>query len=106
MKQVLANNMHMCIYPEGTRNRTPNSLKPFYDGAFKLAVSANKKIIPCVITGTKTDMPIHETFYLLPTPLTMHFMPAVSPANKTVAELKTEVFVMMKEEFEKREVRK
>ena len=103
MKLVLANKMHMCIYPEGTRNRTGNSLKPFYDGAFKLALSANKKIIPCIITGTKRAMPIHKTFYLLPTPLTMHFMPPVIPDNKSVAELKAEVFEMMKSEFEARE---
>lgn len=37
MKQVLKKGMHMCIYPEGTRNRTNEPLKKFYDGAFKLA---------------------------------------------------------------------
>jgi 1-acyl-sn-glycerol-3-phosphate acyltransferase len=103
MKQVLANGMHMCIYPEGTRNRTKESLKPFYDGAFRLALSANKEIIPCIITGTKKAMPIHKTFYLLPTPLGMDFLPAVSPTGKTVAELKAEVFSIMKNEFELRE---
>lgn len=103
MKQVLTNGMHMCIYPEGTRNRTKESLKPFYDGAFKLAIASNKRIIPCIINGTKRAMPIHKTFYLLPTPLAMHFMPAVSPTNKTVSELKAEVFNMMKSEFDLRE---
>lgn len=103
MKHVLANGMHMCIYPEGTRNRTKDSLKPFYDGAFKLSIASNKKIIPCIIIGTKKAMPIHKTFYLLPTPLTMHFMPAVSPVGKSVSELKAEVFGIMKGEFEKRE---
>lgn len=105
MKEVLAKGMHMCIYPEGTRNRTGNSLKPFYDGAFRLAVSANKKIIPCIITGTKKAMPIDKTFYLLPTPLEMHFLPPVSPDEKSVNELKAEIFTIMKREFEAREKR-
>jgi len=103
MKQVLANDMHMCIYPEGTRNRTKDALKPFYDGAFKLALAAHKKIIPCIITGTKKAMPIHKTFYLLPIPLSMHFLPPVSQDGKTVGEIKAEVFGIMKSEFEARE---
>src|SRR5882757_5843240 len=49
MKKTLAMGMHMCIYPEGTRNRTAEPLKQFYDGAFKLAVDTKKEIIPCII---------------------------------------------------------
>lgn len=103
MKEVLANGMHMCIYPEGTRNRTKDSLKPFYDGAFKLAIASNKRIIPCIINGTKKAMPIHKKFYLLPVPLSMHFLPPVSPEGKQVSELKNEVFGIMKREFDLRQ---
>ena len=88
MKKVLANGMHMCIYPEGTRNRTSEPIKTFYDGAFKLAVDAKKNIMPCVITGTKKAMPVNKFFYLLPTRLKMHFLPAVSAENITAKELK------------------
>ncbi|MGH2564017.1 MAG: lysophospholipid acyltransferase family protein, partial [Ginsengibacter sp.] len=38
MKEVLDMGMHMCIYPEGTRNKPEMPLKDFHDGAFKLAV--------------------------------------------------------------------
>lgn len=99
MKKVLASGMHMCIYPEGTRNRTTEPIKPFYDGAFRLAIAAKKDIIPCVITGTKKAMPIDKKFYLLPTRLKMHFLPAVSSENIEVKELKEKVFVMMKEYY-------
>ena len=34
MKSVLNQGIHICIYPEGTRNRTSEPLKKFYDGAF------------------------------------------------------------------------
>lgn len=96
MKAVLANGIHMCIYPEGTRNRTGEPLKQFYDGAFKLAVDTKKNIMPCVITGTKKAMPVNKFFYLLPTRLKMHFLPAVSAENITAKELKEKVFEAMK----------
>jgi 1-acyl-sn-glycerol-3-phosphate acyltransferase len=95
MKKVLATGMHMCIYPEGTRNRTAEPIKQFFDGAFRLAVAAKKDIIPCVILGTKKAMPIHKSFYLLPTRLKMHFMPPVSTENKEVSVLKEEVHKLM-----------
>lgn len=99
MKAVLAIGMHMCIYPEGTRNRTGEPLKQFYDGAFKLAADTKKNIMPCVITGTKKAMPINKFFYLLPTRLKMHFLPAVSAENITAKELKEKVFEAMKEYY-------
>lgn len=96
MRNVLQNNMHMCIYPEGTRNRTQQPLKPFYDGAFKLAVDAKKDVIPCVIFGTKEAIPIDKGMYLIPTRLRMHFLPPVSSADIKPSELKDKVFEIMK----------
>jgi 1-acyl-sn-glycerol-3-phosphate acyltransferase len=95
MIQVLQSGMHMCIYPEGTRNRTNQLLKPFYDGAFRLAARTQHAIIPCIIRGTREAMPITETFYLWPHPLHMEFLPPVSTENKSVEELKNEVFAQM-----------
>ena len=99
MKKVLLMGMHMCIYPEGTRNRTAEPLKQFYDGAFKLAADTKKEVIPCVIVGTKKAMPVNKFFYLLPVPLKMFFLPAVSSENVTVKELKENVFNQMKEVY-------
>ncbi len=101
MKKVLAKGMHMCIYPEGTRNRTAEPLKQFYDGAFKLAIESKKEILPCVIIGTKEAMPVNKTFYLLPTRLKMHFLPAVSSQNISAKDLKEKVFTVMKEYYVK-----
>lgn len=99
MKKVLLAGMHMSIYPEGTRNRTDEPLKSFYDGAFKLAIAAKKDIIPCIITGTKKAMPVHKFFYLLPTRLHMHFLPPVSSGNIQVKELKDKVFSIMLQQY-------
>jgi 1-acyl-sn-glycerol-3-phosphate acyltransferase len=92
MKKTLRAGMHMCIYPEGTRNRTDQPLKPFYDGAFKLAVESKKQVIPCVIIGTNKAMPIHKSFFLVPTPLKMIFLPPVSPEAVTAKAMKEIVY--------------
>lgn len=95
MKMVLNKGMHMCIYPEGTRNRSNQVLKPFFDGAFKLSVETKKEIIPCIITGTKIAMPIDKAFYLLPTKLSMTFLPPVSPEGFTAKTMNVHVHELM-----------
>lgn len=95
MKQTLALHLHMCIYPEGTRNRTAEPLKSFHDGAFKLATDTGTSIIPCVLFNTNKAMPIDKTFYLLPHRLEIHFLLPVSSQNIDPKELKEKVFRIM-----------
>ena len=95
MKEVLAMGMHMCIYPEGTRNKSGEPLQKFHDGAFKLAVETGKPMIPAVIFHTTKVLP-RKPFFFWPRPVEMHFLPAVPSAGKTVQQLKEEVFEIMK----------
>lgn len=96
MKQVLLQqHLNMAVYPEGTRNRTEAPLKPFYDGAFKLAVECEKAIIPVVMQNTAKALPPSRFFFLWPTPLYMHVLAPIPVANKTATQLKEEVFKMM-----------
>ncbi|HSC55306.1 MAG TPA: lysophospholipid acyltransferase family protein [Phnomibacter sp.] len=94
-KVLLQENLNMAVYPEGTRNRTGQPLKSFYDGAFRLAVDCRKDIMPVVILNTAKALPPSKLFYLWPTTLYMHILPAVSAENKTTAALKQEVFQQM-----------
>ena len=96
MKKVLSTGMHMCIYPEGTRNRTKEPLKQFYDGAFKLAVATQKAIIPAVIFNTRKALPTDKSFYFIPHRLQMHFLAPVPVDRQTVKQLKEKVFAIMK----------
>jgi 1-acyl-sn-glycerol-3-phosphate acyltransferase len=96
MKKVLEMGLHMCIYPEGTRNKTTEPLQRFHDGAFRLAVDTNTPVIPSLLFHTKKVMPSNKTFYFWPHPVEMHFLPPVSPAGKSIQELKEEVFEIMK----------
>ena len=101
MKKVLAAGMHVCIYPEGTRNRSTEPIKPFYNGAFKLAMETQKAIMPCVIIGTKKAMPINKKFFLLPVKLKMHFLPAEASTDVTLQDLKEKTFNVMVKDYVK-----
>lgn len=95
MKAVLEMGLHMCIYPEGTRNKTAQPLQRFHDGAFKLAVETNKQVIPALIFYTSKVLP-RKPFFFWPHKVEMHFLPSVSVENKTSHQLKEEVFEIMK----------
>ncbi|MBO9617569.1 MAG: 1-acyl-sn-glycerol-3-phosphate acyltransferase [Niabella sp.] len=102
MKAVLKAGMHMCIYPEGTRNRTSASLKPFYNGAFKLAADTGHPVIPGVIIGTKEAVPLNKPFFFLPRTLELHFLKPMEAEGKNAATLKEEVFAVMTAYLEKK----
>jgi 1-acyl-sn-glycerol-3-phosphate acyltransferase len=95
MKQMLRIGLDMVIYPEGTRNRTNDPLKKFYDGAFRLAVDTGKPILPVILFHTKKVLPANKFFYLLPHKLEMHFLPAVSSEGISSDALKEKIFNLM-----------
>ena len=95
MKRMLAIGLDMLIYPEGTRNRTHDPLKSFYDGAFRLAVDTGKPVLPVILLHTKKVLPAHLFFYLMPHHLEMHFLTPVSTQGKSAGELKEEIFTIM-----------
>lgn len=95
MKQVIRSGLDMVIYPEGTRNRTGEPLKRFYDGAFRLSIDTHAPVLPVVLFYTKDVLPPAHTFYMVPHHLEMHFLPPVYPAGHTTESLKKEVFQKM-----------
>lgn len=98
MKELLDMGLHMCIYPEGTRNKTREPLQRFHEGAFKLAVEAGKAVIPALIFDTDKVLP-RKTFFFWPRKVEMHFLPEISSEGKTSRQLKDEVFQVMKEYY-------
>jgi 1-acyl-sn-glycerol-3-phosphate acyltransferase len=95
MKAVLDRGWHMCIYPEGTRNKTNNPLQPFKDGAFRLAIETGKSIMPCLLFNTKKALPQKPSFFFWPTKLEVHFLPAISPIGHTAESLNKKVYEVM-----------
>jgi 1-acyl-sn-glycerol-3-phosphate acyltransferase len=97
MKEVLDMGLHMCIYPEGTRNTSAEPIKPFHDGAFRLAVTTGHAIIPMIIFNSRRANPPDKSFFMMPVKLKMEFLPEVEPMpGETVELLKARVFELMK----------
>ena len=100
MRWVLNKGMHMCIYPEGSRNKTGAPLTPFHDGAFKLATETGKSIIPTLLFNTKRVMPVSKGFYFWPAKMEMHFLPEVQvEKGADHLELKEKVYRIMVEYY-------
>jgi 1-acyl-sn-glycerol-3-phosphate acyltransferase len=96
MKKVLNMGLHMCLYPEGTRNLTGQPLKSFHDGAFRLALDSGKAIIPSLIFNTKKVLPASKPFFLIPHKMEMHFLPPVPvQPGETTQSLKEKVYQIM-----------
>jgi 1-acyl-sn-glycerol-3-phosphate acyltransferase len=103
MKEVLDEGVHMLLYPEGTRNKTDQPLKSFYDGAFTLAIETGKPILPAVIFNTRKILPPGKIFYALPHAINIHFLPPIYPESDSLADtqlLKEKVFKTMWEHIE------
>ena len=103
MKDVLEKlQLHMCIYPEGTRNKSEQPIKAFHDGAFRLSIETGKAIIPGVIFNTRKVLPADIPFYLMPHRLKIDFLPPISPLpNETTAELRERVHAIMEDYYVK-----
>jgi 1-acyl-sn-glycerol-3-phosphate acyltransferase len=50
--KCLESELSVLFYPEGTRNKIPNTLMPFKTGAFRVAKETSVKILPVTIMGT------------------------------------------------------
>lgn len=102
MKKVLDMGLHMCIYPEGTRNKTDQPLKSFHSGAFRLAIESGKSIIPGIIFNTKKVLPFNKPFCVIPHPLEIHFLSPVDILPEdTSLTLQTRVFNIMTDYYER-----
>ncbi len=96
MKETLTLGMHMCIYPEGSRNKSNKPLTAFHDGAFRLAVQTGKPIMPTIIFNTEKVLPADKSFYLMPAKVSMHFLDPVYVKGEDTAEsLKERVYSIM-----------
>jgi 1-acyl-sn-glycerol-3-phosphate acyltransferase len=88
MQQMLDLGLHLCLYPEGTRNKTDKPLQTFYDGAFITAIRSQKPIIPALIFNTKRIYPAAKSkFWATPMPIHIHFLEPVSTEGLTLSDI-------------------
>jgi len=81
MRNVIAARLPMIIYPEGTRNKTSDTLRPFHDGAFNLAVETGAPVIMGLIHGSADIMPANIPFCLLPGKIEFELLPPLEPGK-------------------------
>lgn len=98
MRATLDMGIHLCLYPEGTRNKTSEPVQPFFDGAFITAIRAQKPIMPGVIFNTGKVLPHNKKLWARPMPIHFHFLepiPTEGLSLSDVAVLKERVHQIM-----------
>ena len=98
MKQVISWGLHMCIYPEGTRNKGREPLQRFHDGAFRLAIETGSPVLPALIFNSAKILPPNK-FFFWPRPVEMHFLEPIPPGAMTRDQLKEKVFSIMEKYY-------
>lgn len=97
LMQKLKEGISIFIFPEGKMNQSENTLLPFHDGAFRIAVETQMPIMPMVILNSRYIMPRHE-FQPRPGTITTKFLSPVYTKGltlKDIPKLKEQVYTMM-----------
>ncbi len=89
MKETLEMGIHLCLYPEGTRNKTSQPVQQFYDGAFITAIKTQQPIIPGLIFNTGRILPHNKKLWARPLPVRLHFLPAIPTEGLTLNDVTT-----------------
>jgi 1-acyl-sn-glycerol-3-phosphate acyltransferase len=102
MLEMLDKGIHLCLYPEGTRNKTNEPLQPFYDGAFVIAIKAQKPVIPALIFNSANVLPHKRNFWSWPGTIHIHFLEPVPTTGLKLNEgtaLKERIYNLMLEYY-------
>ncbi len=86
LKDVLKRGISILIFPEGTQNRSQESLQPFYDGAFRIAIETQQPIVPMAILGAGKLMPPKE-FVIRPGRINIVVMKEIATEGMKLADL-------------------
>jgi len=76
----LERGMSILIFPEGTRSET-GEMRPFKNGAFKLAERANVPILPLAIYGTRQMLPKGDWVFRQKVKGGISVLPAIDPGS-------------------------
>ena len=101
--KLIAKGCSIMIFPEGTRY-PGDTLGPFREGAFKMALDNRVDIVPIVLDGTAKALPKKGAILTGLSNIRVRVLdpiPYSSFEGKTTGELKTEVRDLMQGEFER-----
>jgi 1-acyl-sn-glycerol-3-phosphate acyltransferase len=98
MKSILKKGISIFVFPEGTFNMTPNPLKDFYDGAFRIAIETQTPIKPVLFLDSYDRMNYKSLFSLTPGKNRCIFLEEISVEGMTLQDvplLKQKVYGLM-----------
>ncbi len=102
LKSVIRKGISIFIFPEGTFNETGKPLRPFYDGAFRIAIETQTPIKPLLFLDTYSRQHYRSIFSLNPGKSRTIFLgevPVAGLTSKDVNLLKEKVFAIMEEKL-------
>ena len=98
MKSILKKGISIIVFPEGTFNLTPNPLKDFYDGAFRVAIEAQMPIKPILFPDSYDRMHYRSLFSLTPgknRAIFLEEIPVAGLSQRDMPVLKQRVYDLM-----------
>jgi 1-acyl-sn-glycerol-3-phosphate acyltransferase len=75
----LTEGFSLCLFPEGTRSETGH-MRPFYPGAFRLALRAGVPVVPVLLEGSDRVLP-KKRLQISPQAVTLRVLPPVFPED-------------------------
>jgi 1-acyl-sn-glycerol-3-phosphate acyltransferase len=86
MSKKVKDGVSIFIFPEGTRNRTDQPLRPFKTGAFRVAIQHQLPIVPAIITNSRNIQPA-TTWLCKPGTVTMEFCDPIPTKGLTEEDM-------------------
>ena len=87
LKAALAKGLSIIMFPEGTFNETPNPLKDFFDGAFRVAIETQTNIQPLLLIDTLERLHFRSIFSLTPGYNRVVYLESISVQGLTFKDL-------------------
>ena len=98
MMSILKKGISIVVFPEGTFNMTPNPLKDFYDGAFRVAIDTQTPIKPILFLKAYDRMNYRSIFSMNPgknRAIYLEQIPVDGLTQKDLPALKQKVYDLM-----------
>lgn len=98
MMSILKKGISIVVFPEGTFNMTPNPLKDFYDGAFRVSIETQTPIKPILFLDAFDRMHYRSIFSLNPgknRAVYLEEIPVSGLTQKDLPALKQKVYDVM-----------
>ena len=103
LQKIIDKGTSIFIFPEGKFNTSENTMLPFYDGAFRLAINTQTPLLPMVLWDTSYRWHYRSWFSQTPGKNRVIFLDPVDVTGLTLnntEELKQKVHSLIEEELE------